>query len=387
MASKIYGDPATLKQAREAKPGDPHVYVNMEAIQELPEQFEVQINRVTFDPAKDFDDVGNGTFMPSPRVINDIAEARGIEGANEVKIESIIEEVDICPLMCRPLGSDPMIRRMIVGKRAIKTGRVLNEDGTYRSSDPCCVDYNAWERCLIDWSKEEEATHGYDPKIVKHGKYTAFNKTYEGAYYEKTVGQNVYQYGCKYDNEFKRQRHLAETMKFAQRMADTKARHVVVRVLAGLKTGYTEEDLKAGYFIFGKIRRSREILKLETAADLSARARGITGPGDHAQEMLFGSSAPQTEPEPEFPLDVTPAPQAEPPKTKREHMIGILEIYTADKVVLPADVESVTKVLAWLNKNSEAEKDAKYWPKAIALLKKVEASVPEPGRIVHKIYE
>lgn len=383
MSTRIYGDKDTIERARRAKPGDPHVYVNMEAIMELPEQFEVHIEKVKFDFNQDFVDVG-GTFMPTPKLMNAIAEARGIEGTTEIHVESIIEEVDINPLLCKPLDAEPTIRRMIVGKRSIKTGKVLNEDGTWRQSDPCAVDYNAWERCLIEWSKEEEITDGYNTagrKVNQGG-----NTFYERQWYNKEKRQTESgAYYPKYDNRFKRQRHLTEAMKFAQRQADTKARNIVIRVLAGLKTGYQKDELKDGYFIFPRIRRSREILKLETAADLQARAKGLTGRGDQATALLFGPSEASAPQEDDFPTDPEPEP-AKKEISKREHMVAILKAYQKDDLIAADLKESAVKVIAWLEKTPDAEQDAKYWPKAIEIHRKIETKIPSEGRIDHKIF-
>ena len=384
MNQKIYGDPDTINLVKNARPGDPHVYINMEAIAELPDQYEVHFNKVTFDPKNDFDDVG-GSYMPSPRVMNDIAEARGIEGTNDIKIESIIEEIDINPLLCKPLGSEPTIRKTIVGKRAVKTGRVLNEDGTWRTSDPCTVDFNAWERCLIEWTKEEEATNGYDPQIVKNGPYEYFKKKYNGQYYQK--GQ--YAYPIKYISPYTRQRHFAEMMKFAQRQADTKARHIVIRVLAGLKTGYTEEEIKDGYFIFAKIRRSRQILQLETAADLQARAQGITSRGDNAQAMLFGPSD-NAEPaitivEEEWPTHETQS-DPEPVPTRRDLLIGIFEEYKKNNFITGDKIGKVDACLKWLNDTMNAEDDVTFWKKSVGILKEIEETIPVDMRMRHSLY-
>lgn len=381
---QIYGDDTTIKRAKEARPGDPHVYVNMEAINELPDEYEVHLERVTFNFDKDFDDVGNGNCMPSPSLMNKIAEARGIEGTSDVEIKSIIEDIDINPLLMKPLGSEPTIRRQIVGKRVIKTGKVLNEDGTWRKSDPCSVDYNVWDRCLIDWTKEEEATQGYNSSIVKNGEYTSFSKKKSGPHYIK----GNYAYPLKYNTPYARQRHLAESMKFAQRMADTKARHVVIRVLAGLKTGYKKDELTDGFFIFAKIRRSREILKLETAADLQARSQGLTAPAEESQKMLFGPD----EKEPAITIveeteNDWPSEEPEtPPPTLRELLIGIFIEYQKNNFIKDDKKNNTDRVIKWLEKTQNAEEDQVYWPKALNVLKDLEKTIPEEMRMKHSLY-
>jgi len=383
---QIYGDEKTIERVRQAPPGDPHIYVNLEAIDELPEQFEVHLEKVTFDFEKDFVEVGNGNYMPTPSLMNDIAQARGIDGTPDVSTESIIEEIDISPLLCKPLGSEPILRKQVVGKRCVKTGRVLQEDGTYRTSDPCGADFNAWDRCLIEWAKEEEATNGYDSKIVKDGMYEAFGKKIDGKYYEKTYGTKTYQYGLKYDNKFKRQRHFAEMMKFAQRQADTKARHIVIRVLAGLKTGYQKDEIKDGYFIFPKIRRSRLLLKMETAADLQARSKGITTKAEQATTLLFGGEQKEEEP---FTFPDEPKQQEEKKVSPRDHLIAILEAYKKDGMIVVDVLPNVEKLLSWLSKEKEPEKtdNGRYWERALMILKQVEQSIPEEARIDHQLYQ
>jgi hypothetical protein len=379
---QIYGDESTINRVKNARPGDPHIYVNMDAINELPDEYEVRLEKVVFDFEKDFDDVGNGNYMPSPSLMNKIAEARGIEGTNDVQVLSIYEEININSLLCKPLDAEPTVRKQLVAKRVIKTGKVLNEDGTWRSSDPCSVDYNVWERCLIDWMKEEELTNGYDNSIVKNGEYSYFKEKRNGPHYLK--GQ--YAYPIKYMTQYQRQRHLAEAMKFAQRIADTKARHIVIRVLAGLKTGYQKDELKDGFFIFAKIRRSREILKLETAADLNARSRGLTAPADESQSLLYG---PDQDAEPAITLvdePVFPSNKEEPVPTLCRLLIGILEEYKKN-MLIPDDKKDVAaKVLSWLENNPEAEKDEKYWSRAINILKDIEISIPQEMRMRHSLY-
>jgi hypothetical protein len=392
MKAKIYGDEKTLTRVKNAKPGDPCVYVNLEAIDELPDQFEVHIKKVEFDPAKDFDQLGKAdNYMPSPKVMNDIADKRGIEGTAEIRIEAIYEEVNINPMLCKPIEAEPTIRKIIVGKRVIKVGKVLMEDGTYRSSDPCSVDFNVWERCVIDWSEEEEATSGYDPAIVKHGKYTAFEKTFEGAYYEKKFGASTYQYGCKYENKFKRKSNFDTLMKFAQRQADTKARHVVIRVLAGLKTGYKKSEIAEGAFYFPQIQRSRLMLKMETAARLQAIANG--NENRRPQALLFSPT--ETE-EPRITLaDDEPEPFAVPDieqpvvKTKRERLIDTLTTYQKENVIPAAWAENVKAMLSWLTSAKDADTNSameKHWVKCIGNLIVIEKAIPEAARVRHELY-
>ena len=127
---QIYGDENTINRVKTARPGDPHIYVNMEAINELPDEYEVRLKKVIFDFNKDFDKVGNGNYMPSASLMNKIAEARGIEGTNDIQVLSIYEVININPLLCKPLDAEPTVRKQLVAKRVIKTGKVLNEDGT-----------------------------------------------------------------------------------------------------------------------------------------------------------------------------------------------------------------------------------------------------------------
>ncbi len=352
----IYGDKATIDRARKAPAGDKGVYINWQAIEELPDEYEAIVTEVKYDPANpkaSFSDVGNGTWMPNPDTMYKIAEACGISGVDNSASLPIIEEVDINPMLMKPLDAQPTIRRMIVGRSVTKQSTVMQEDGTLRTSSPCTSEYNAWERCCELWSKEEMYTNGY----------------------KNPPGQ----YPNKYDTMYKRKLHFDSEMKFAHAKAETKAYLKTIRELANLVTGYKTADLVSGSLIFAKIRRSRELLKLETAARLQAMSRGIEAP--KVETLLFPTSAPEPEQEPD--------PFAEPEpikKSKREEFIDTLTYYLDNQMVTVGLVEGMTGVLNWLKNHTDAEADAAKWQAAVSRLRKVEEAIPEDGRLTHGIY-
>ena len=241
--NRILGDEKLIHRVENAEPGDPTIYVNMDAVNQLPDQYEARITEVKFDPKKDWDDVGNDNFMPEVQLYADIAIKRGVECSPEEHCERIFEEVDINPLLMKDISEPPTIRRMELGYVAVKRGAVLIEDGTYLPSDPCRASYNVWERCTAAWAKEEEAAQGYDPALVKE--YPSGDR-----YIEYTWDGKKKKRSLKYDTTWKRRTHHREQLIFAQRQADTKARHVVIRHLAGLKTAYKKEDFASGSLVW-----------------------------------------------------------------------------------------------------------------------------------------
>ena len=59
--AKIYGDQENIKYARSAPAGARDVYVNMDAINDLPEEYEATINCVEYDPKRLADSFSNVT--------------------------------------------------------------------------------------------------------------------------------------------------------------------------------------------------------------------------------------------------------------------------------------------------------------------------------------
>ena len=376
--SKIIADKSVLDYCKKAAPGNKTVYVNMDAINELPDQFEVILTELKFDHKTDFSDVGNGNLMPTPALMYRIAEAVGISGGDNSITEPVIEEVDINPMLIKSLESEPTFRKMIVGRRVTKFSTLLQEDGTLRRSSPCTSIFNVWERCLELWSAEEANTKGYDSSIVKH--YPDGN-----AYFEYTWKNQVKKKSLKYDTTFKRRAHFNAELKFAHAKAETKAHNKTIRELAGLMTGYTADDLKDGKFIFSKVRKSREALKLEQAANLSRISGGnepsvagnlLFGPGESTIEVVEDEKEPDPFDEPE-PVDVTPP-------TPEEELLGIFQTYKA----IIKDDKDMTGAVNWLKKKRDKE-DSNYqkaWDKAIGILKDVEKEIDLSELVEHKFY-
>jgi hypothetical protein len=382
--NRIIAEESTLKRVNDAKPGDKSVYVNMDAIRQLPEEYEVVLTKIEFDPVnlkKDFADVGNGNWQPTPQLMYKIAEAKGIQGGERSNSEPIFQEIDINPIMCLPIDHQPTVRKMLVGKRVTKYSTVIEEDGTLRRSSPCTCEYNVWERCVELWSREEVDTNGYDPKIIKNGEYKYFDKTKNGPHYLR----NNFAVELKYDSPYKRKAHFDSEMKFAQPKAETKAHEKTIRELAGLMTGYTKEDLKDGCLVFAKVRRSALVLKLETAARVDAIRNGI-GQDKRPQELLFGpvgeTEVRAVEPEIDFPCQAETPPPPKP--TKREEMITVLKLYKKDDLIPAPHKDTVEKMLNWLNANADAEANLSFWTKCAANLKVIEESIPGVGLIAHR---
>jgi len=380
--SKIYGDTEVIKKARDASPGDKTVYVNWEAINELPEEYEVVVTEITFDPKhleKDFTNVGTSqspSWMPTTQLMYRIAEACGISGGENSIVEPLIEEVDINPMLLKPMEDESTYRKMKVGAKVVKYATRFQEDGTTLRSSPCTSEFNVWERCQELWAKEENYTEGY----TKPPKYPN-----------------------KYDTKYKRRMHFQSELKFAHAKAETKAYMKAIRELAGLMTGYQTQDLKDGRLIFAKVRRSREVLRMETAARLQGMSKGNKAeetvqklfgePVDRVAENLENKHQPETgqqeteEPQQEtFNIPTEPETETEPKKSKREHLIAILKNYREADLIVEEYANSADNIIKWLSNNEDAENNTTYWPKAIRILQDIEAKIPEEGKILHNLY-
>ena len=182
-------------------------------------------------------------------------------------------------------------------------------------------------------------------------------------------------------------------------MADTTAWLKCIRELAGLKTGYTTEDLKEGKFYFAKIRRSELVRKAETAARLTGLSRGANT--QTAAKALFGESdtmriglqelaAQEIEPDPFLEASAeTVIIEAEvvPQKSTRDILITVMEHYQAESL-LPKNMITFTEnILTWLHKTDDAEKKTDLWNKAIDRLRKIEETIPEKARVTHGLYK
>jgi len=337
------------------QPGDKSVYINFDAIKDLPEEFEVVVTEVLFDPknlAESFSNVGsnsNPAWQPKVELMYKIAEACGISGGDESETQPMVEEVDINPMLCKPMDAPPTYRRMTVGRSVSKRSSRLMEDGSLLWSSLCTAEYNVWERCNELWSKEESYTDGY---------------------------KKPSQYPPKYDNQYKRRAHFDSEMKFAHAKAETKAYVKSIRELAGMPTGFSTADLASGKFVFARIRRSKMVLKMETAARISAISRGQApqpAPALFAPEEPIYDDLPVTEPEPE-------------PKKADTHIVALFEEYLPNINDLTL-AESAQKTLDWLKTDKDPKANVKYYAKALENLKAIEETIPEAFRIQHNLFQ
>ena len=394
--SRIYGDKAAIKRAEAAKAGDKSMYINMDAIRELPDEYEAVVTEVTFDPKNlkaDFSDVGSSNWMPQTQLMYRIAEACGIGGGDRSVSKPIVEEIDINPMLMLGMTEVPTVRKMTVGRSVTKFSTRMQEDGTPRTSSPCNAEYNVWDRCVKEWADEELESNNYED--VKTGKYQYFGKDKWGDH----IIKGKYASPIKYNSALKRRAHFQGEMKFAHAKCETKAHTKTIRELAGLMTGYSADDLKIGKLVFAKIRRSREAIKAEAAARLTAISRG--GAGEQSTALLFGpqNDVAETEADTEDVAavqteDAAPAeetvefivPEEEPEKSKRDQLLAILKIYAENGMIVPTYVEAGTAMIRWLEANEDAEDRADIWEKAVTNLRLMEEKIPEEGQITHTIY-
>lgn len=357
--NKIYGDEATIKRAKEAQAGDKTVLINWDAIDELPDQYEIVVSEVKFDIAKDFSDVGNGNYMPAPDLCYKIAEAKGIKGLNG-DTTPIYEDVDISEMT---MADVPVFQKMLVGYRCSKQSTVTEEDGTERPSSLCSIDYNVWNRVTGMWADEEKYTEGYSKK----GKYPP-----------------------KYDTKWKRKSHFKSELKFAMQKAETKAHVKTIRELAGLMTGYRTEDLKTGHMIFAKVRRSRKILQAESAANLQRIASGRAD--SEPIDLLFGSepeALPPAAPEPQKaePLEKFAKEKKfeAPKKTPKETVLDVIDKYNTGKNIPEGLIDRTEAMVGWLE-DQQSPEETVTWKEVLIHLKSIEETIPEDFRVKHGLY-
>jgi len=384
--SKIIAEKAIIEYCKKAKPGNKTVYVNMDAINELPDQFEAVLTEIKFDHKTDFSDVGNGNLMPTPALMYRIAEAVGISGGDVSLTDPVIEEIDINPMLMKSMESEPTYRKTTVGRKVSKFSTLLQEDGTIRRSGVCTSIFNVWERCLELWSAEEANTKGYDSSIVKH--YKDGN-----AFYEYTWNKEIKKRSLKYETAYKRKANFDAEMKFAHAKAETKAQNKTIRELAGLMTGYKAEDLKDGKFIFSKVRKSRGSLNLEQAANLSRIAGGDKA--SPSGDLLFGAAdegiTVEPDPEPEDKEEPDPFDSLEPDTemkdvtpTPEEELLGIFMTYNVNI----KDNADLDKAVQWLEKHPDqnAPNYQRGWNKCLDILKGIEKLVDLSEMVEHKFY-
>ncbi len=348
------------KDAYAYTPGDKSVYINLDAINDLPDEYEAVITEVHFNSQRleeSFSNVGSKTqpaWQPKVELMYKIAEACGISGGDVSETEPMVEEVDINPMLMKEMDAPPTYRRMTVGRSVSKRSSRLMEDGTLLWSSLCTAEYNVWERCMELWSKEEIYTEGYS----KNGKYDN-----------------------KYDNKYKRRAHFDSEMKFAHAKAETKAYVKSIRELAGMPTGFSTGDLESGKFVFARIRRSKSVLKMETAARISAISRGQT-PSQPAAPALFGPEEPIYN---DLPVDETPEPEKEKAVVET-HLLAVFEEYLPQISDITL-AESVQNAIDWLKKQDDPKSKKALYSKALDVLKKVEEHIPEDFQIEHNLYE
>jgi len=290
-------------------------------------------------------------YQPTPELMYKIAEACGISGSEASESLPIIENIDINPMLCKSMEEPPTFRQMIVGRSVSKRSSRIQEDGTSIWSSLCTSEYNVWERCMELWSKEESYCDGYSVAS---------------------------KYPPKYDSKYKRRAHFDSEMKFAHAKAETKAHLKTVRELAGLPTGYKPADLTSGVMVFSRIRRSRETLKLETAARLQAISTG-----GQSRQLFSLPPAENIEPSPEIIAEDIPediAPEHEIPVLARALMQYL------DDVTDPEIKGRMDNAIKWIESDPEYEANTRYYQRSIELLKLIEKDVPKEMRFAHTLY-
>jgi hypothetical protein len=356
---KFVGNSEDWKTVRAARPGDPTVYINMDAIDQLPEEFQAVISVVKFNKEQDFTNVGTKatpSWYPGTRIMYDIAEKRGISSAGDLQADPIMEEVDISTM---EMENSPRLLKKKVGYKVVKSGTVVQEDGTLRGVSRVSME-NAWDEAVGLWNKEAAESEGYSKTVEDQYHRKGYEKTWNGK-------KEFHEY--RYDTKWKRRVHFDNLLDKALGKAETKAKEKVIRELSGLKTGFTDGDLASGKFYFVKIVRSSSVLKLETAARIDALRQGVQPSADPSR-LLFEAKE-------DAPI-VAQGEAAEPP---REAMIRKLRHYDVNGMIPVAARDTATKLLGWLSDTENASDDLVYWPKAKAVLEEIEKAIPDDLRL------
>ncbi len=391
--SKIFGDDATIKAAKAAGPSDKTVFINWEAISEIPDQYEVIISKVEFDVndlSLDFTNLGSEkkpSWYPQPKLMYDIAKKIGLLGDPNAIHEPIYEDIEIDEMNMTTTG---MIIKKKVGYLVKKSSRVLTEDGTFRTSGQRASIENSWADCVKSWHKEEAATEGYSK--VLNGEYTYYGKKVSGPHIFIQNGQYKNAVPMKFETKWKRKCHFDTMIEQAAGRADTKAHLKTIREVAGIPTGFTTEDLSNGFFIFSKVRRSKSILQAEAAAHLSAIA---SGNNKKPEQLLWADSDPvliENDPNLEVVQEQETEEEQEPETEKFEdyekedsaktRMLNALNNYD-----IPEEMQKTTNsMIEWLSSAKDPESQKNYWNKAIQNLKDIESDIPSEYHIDHKLY-
>jgi len=275
-----------MQTVQDATPFNTNIHVNLEALNELPEQYAALLTAVHFntkDLEVDFTKI-SGKYMPKTQIMYKIAEARGVRGSQEAVSENVYEDVNINPMLCKGYEDQPTMRKMHTGCSSTKTAIVTEDDGTESPGAPCTVIDAFWNDCLKQWAKEEEDTEGYS-KVI-NGEYTYYNKKVTGKYYMKKNGQYTNATPLKFDNKWKRTAFYEAQKDLSMNMAQTKSWLKCIREKAGLITAYDPKDLQSGELIFSKIVKSSEALKMESLSYLSSIEKGTAS--KESQNLLFG---------------------------------------------------------------------------------------------------
>lgn len=361
MSNKIKGSPELLEKVRRATPFNTNIHVNLEALKELPEQYDAVLKAVHFNPndlEKSFTKI-SGKYMPKTQLMYDIAEARGVRGSNFFIAEDVYQEVNINPMFCKSLLDQPTMRKIHTGCSSTKQAIVTEEDGTESTGSPCTVIDSFWSECLKMWAKEEESTEGYSK--VLDGKYKVFeygkNVEKTGRHYlDDTKYKNAHP--IKFDTQWKRQSFYESQKDLSQNMAQTKSWLKCIREKAGLITAYDPKDLESGELIFSKIVKSSASLKMESLAHMESIAKGTQS--KEKQNILFGTEKNVTEN-----VDVATSGEdkqvetiIEPPTaTPVEEAIAEIDCYFNSPYCADDNFKKkLSGALGWLRKTPDADK-------------------------------
>lgn len=367
--SKIIGSADVIQKAKELTATTGKSLINWELINQLPDQYCAQIVPVKFNIDTDFENVGTAKapiYYPHIDFMYKLSTAAGIKGYGEVKIEPIMEEINISVM---EMNETPVIMKRKVGFMVTKQAQILNEDGTYRQSSPRTAAENAWDYCEKIWTKEEEATNGYQD--VQEDKYGNLQ------YFYIWNGEKKYK-KVQYNTKYKRRKFFQDRLENTLGMADSKAWGKCIREVIGLQTGFKEEHLQDGILYVAKIRRSQESLKMETAARMTALSQGqSTEPN-----VLFADNQDENPK-----IKEAEKPESNnTPETAREMLIKTLKTYQENGLIIDDMKTIVPSIINWLIETPNAEEVTAFWTKAIDKLKIIDSKIPEEGRIDHLLY-
>ena len=172
-------------------------------------------------------------------------------------------------------------------------------------------------------------------------------------------------------------------MKFAHAKAESKAYLKTIRELAGMPTGFQSADLTSGKMLFARHnRKDKAVLKMETAARISAMSRGIES--QPAKAMPFPGSLLRLR---KCPGGCDRADRADRRMLKSRRVRSLqFSVSTCRSIKDEAMQATAKATIEWLEGQDDPEANKAFYAKALKKnLKLIEDGIPEAFRLTHTL--